>query len=120
MEFQQFCEETVGLFVVKTCDRLKSQECDNCNKGVCDTHTFKADGAKKLCLTCFTDQDTRLTSSIELYSKDRYVWRRKLIQRFHEEYEYMVFMADQYGTLFDTTTNDYYDDNDDNDSFFDS
>ena len=102
--------------------------CNNCNKPICKTHTFKplnsvktTIGVQKLCLTCFTEQDTRLTKNIELYSKDRYIWRRKMIVRFHKEYEYMTLIAENYGTLFTVYDHfDSYDDTDDNSSYFDS
>lgn len=74
-----------------------------------------------LCLSCFTEFDARLTSDYELYSKDRAVWRRKMLQRFHDEYPYMQFLAENYGSLFDTTESYYmigY--SDDDDSYFDS
>ena len=62
-----------------------------------------------------------LPNAIELYSKDRYVWRRKMIERFHKEYEFMRFIAEDYGALFTVTDSfDSYDDMDDNTSYFDS
>ncbi|TSE10356.1 MULTISPECIES: hypothetical protein [Aquimarina] len=128
MEERKNCEETIGLFVLRACDTTMVHNCKRCDKPICNIHAFKPlentnaeIGAQNLCLTCFTEQDTRLTKDIELYSKDRYVWRRKMIERFHKEYEYMTFIAEDYGGLF--MVDDYYDNYDDTDdgtSYFDS
>ncbi|PKV52991.1 hypothetical protein ATE84_5124 [Aquimarina sp. MAR_2010_214] len=128
MEERKNCEETIGLFVLRACDIPMVHHCKKCNKPICNIHAFKplestntVEETQNLCLTCFTEQDTRLTKDIELYSKDRYVWRRKMIERFHKEYEYMTFIAEDYGALF--MVNDYYDNYDDTDdgtSYFDS
>ncbi|TPN85982.1 hypothetical protein [Aquimarina algicola] len=128
MEERQKCEETIGLFVLRTCDAIKVYNCMKCGKPICRVHAFKpltnngaSGGDQKLCLSCFTEEDTRLTKDIELYSKDRYVWRRKMIERFHREYEYMTFIAEDYGSLFMGHDHyDYYDDTDDSTSYFDS
>jgi len=120
MEQTNLCKESIGLFIVRICKVPSTSTCKNCKKPICTTHTFKQKGITNLCLTCFTDQDTRLTKDIELYSKDRYIWRKKMIERFHKEYEYMVFLAEDYGSLFDTTNHGTYDDFDDSNSYFDS
>ncbi|WP_103863407.1 hypothetical protein [Aquimarina sp. I32.4] len=127
MEERKKCEETIGLFVLRTCDAMMVHACEKCNKPICNIHAFVPIEDQKsivptrhFCLSCFTEQDTRLTKDIELYSKDRYVWRRKMIERFHKEYEYMSFIAEDYGYLFATSTYGMYDDIDDNTSYFDS
>ncbi|QXP53163.1 hypothetical protein H0I25_10685 [Cellulophaga sp. HaHa_2_95] len=128
MEQRKNCEETIGLFVLRPCETTMVLTCKKCQKPVCNEHSFKPlkankpdASASKLCLTCFTELDTRLTNDIELFSKDRYVWRRKMIDRFHKEYEYMRFIAEDHGSLFMVHDTFYgYDDTDDNTSFFDS
>ena len=125
MEITDTCKETIGLFVIRTCDANAVAVCEKCSKPVCAIHIFNSLKLQpehdKLCLTCFTEEDTRLTKDIEVYSKDRYVWRRKMIDRFHQEYHYMVFMAEDYGDLFMTGDHYFYDDDmDDGGSFFDS
>lgn len=128
------CEEFTGLFVVRNCENNPTIVCDKCKKNVCNTHAFKADNIisfgkehevyKKnnsiLCISCFVEFDARLTNNIELYSKDRSVWRRKMIHRFHAEYPYMVFMADDYGSLFDSSSTIFMSDDSDDGSYFDS
>jgi hypothetical protein len=59
---------------------------------------------------------------LELFSKGRSVWRRKMIERFKKEYPYMVFLAEDYGSLFDTDSTIFYSGHyhDDDDSYFDS
>ncbi|WP_075343672.1 hypothetical protein [Tenacibaculum agarivorans] len=137
MKTIQYCEEYTGLFVVRQCENEATTECSKCSKKICSVHSFKADqiftytntniatnvirdSKGILCLSCFTELDARLTNDIELYSKDRAVWRRKMIERFHKEYPYMVFMAEDYGSLFDTTHSTYFHDYDDDDAYFDS
>lgn len=128
MEKIATCEERSGLFIVRNCENPFSNTCEKCKKNICEIHSFKSNSLKLedfkntiLCLSCFSDLDTRLTSEYELYSKDRAVWRKKMMQRFHSEYPYMQFLAEDYGSLFDTTGPFYssvY--SDDDDSFFDS
>ncbi|WP_300021193.1 hypothetical protein [uncultured Maribacter sp.] len=128
------CEEFTGLFVVRNCENKPTIVCYKCKKNVCNIHAFKANKIvsqnsglqvykKKnaiLCISCFVEFDARLTNDIELYSKDRSVWRRKMINRFHEEYPYMVFMADDYGGLFDSSSTVFLHDDSDDGSYFDS
>lgn len=129
------CEEFTGLFVVRNCENPPIKNCNKCNKNICESHSFKAtnilnhvnahesykEANATLCITCFVEFDARLTNEIELYSKDRAIWRRKMIQRFHAEYPYMVFMAEDYGSLFDTAAAGafIYHDSDEG-SYFDS
>ena len=135
METETLCEEHTGLFIVRNCENTISNNCAKCNKKVCTTHAYdaskiitnvalKVDYKKNndtLCITCFTKFDTRLTNNIELYSKDRAVWRKKMVQRFHAEYPYMLFMAEDYGSLFNTGAGVFmYHDSDDDGSYFDS
>ncbi|WP_028888855.1 hypothetical protein [Tenacibaculum ovolyticum] len=130
----QNCKEFTGLFIVKNCENIATVNCEKCNKGICNTHAFEAkhiftytktdigfrDNNNTLCISCFVEFDARLTNKIELYSKDRAIWRRKMLERFHKEYPYMVFMAEDYGALFDTTST-YFSHNDTEDgSYFDS
>ncbi|WP_299838622.1 hypothetical protein [uncultured Tenacibaculum sp.] len=136
METKQYCEELTGLFIVRKCENLSTTTCSRCSKNICNTHAYKAEkifthvdtdttsslkqGKGILCISCFTEFDARLTKEIELYSKDRAVWRRKMIERFHKEYPYMLFMAEDYGSLFDTTHVSYFHDHDNDDAYFDS
>ncbi len=118
----KYCEEFTGLFVIRKCENPPTTICDKCSKNICSTHAFKANETNftKLCISCFVEFDARLTNVIELYSKDRAIWRRKMIQRFHDEYPYMVFMAENYGSLFETTSGTFIHDTSDEGSYFDS
>lgn len=101
------CQEKLGLFLVDDCPAVATEQCANCNKKVCKNHIFlQNENGKnqKLCLTCKAVLDPRLTSKIELYSPDRPVWRKKMMNRFHTEYPFLVTMASQYGALFDTVS----------------
>ena len=105
MEQNINCQEKTGLFLVDDCDNISVAQCQNCNKNVCKNHFFyqKSTGDfKKICLTCKAVLDPRLTSKIELYSSDRPIWRKKMMNRFHAEYPFLVTMAGMYGGLFDT------------------
>lgn len=107
MENANTCQEKTGLFLVDTCEQMAVENCRHCSKAVCKSHTFVYGSGSvltKVCLTCKTALDPRLTSEIELYSADRAIWRKKMGIRFHNEYPYLVLMADQYDTLFDTMT----------------
>lgn len=120
MEETKKCDELTGLFLLKKCENSPSSTCNLCNKSMCETHAFTKN-EKLICLSCFTENDTRLTKDIELYSKDRFVWRRKMINRFHLEYPYMTLIVDEHSHLFDTMSygmiyHDYHDDS----SYFDS
>jgi len=134
MENTTLCEEFTGLFVVRNCENVYTKNCAKCNKKVCNTHAYDATNIftnvaldvdyKKnkdtLCISCFIEYDARLTKDIELYSKDRAIWRRKMIDRFHAEYPYMLFMAEDYGSLFETTSGVFIHDDHDDGSYFDS
>ena len=135
MEPTTLCQESTGLFVIRKCENASTKTCAKCDKKICNTHAFYGkdiytnvdlkENYKKnneiLCISCFIEFDARLTNDIELYSKDRSVWRRKMIDRFHAEYSYMLFMAEDYGSLFDTTSTIFIHGDDHNDgSYFDS
>ncbi len=134
MKETKHCEELTGLFVIRNCENIATKSCARCNKNICNTHAFNAeniftyvdsyktykDNKSILCISCFTEFDARLTDKIELYSKDRAIWRRKMVERFHEEYPYMVFMANDYGSLFDTNNNVFFHEDTDDGSYFDS
>ncbi|MRM82346.1 hypothetical protein [Riemerella anatipestifer] len=105
MEKDITCQEKIGLFLVDTCTNDAVCTCSNCGKKVCKNHVFQhklSSALNELCLTCKAVLDPRITSQIELYSSDRAIWRKKMNTRFHEEYPYLVAMADQYDSLFDT------------------
>jgi hypothetical protein len=95
------CLEKTGLFLVDICDKKADYNCKNCSKAICKNHLYTDDAtSSKLCLSCKTVLDKRLTSEIELYSSDRAIWRKKMGSRFLLEYPYLVAMADQYDALF--------------------
>jgi hypothetical protein len=103
MEENTKCQEKLGLFLVEDCPNPSSNQCENCNKNVCKDHIFQETSGPKtqnLCLSCKAVLDPRLTSKIELYSADRPVWRKKMMNRFHEEYPFLVTMSNMYGPLF--------------------
>ncbi|TWP29414.1 hypothetical protein ETU09_02925 [Apibacter muscae] len=105
MDNSDTCKEKVGLFLVNNCPSTSEGTCENCGKHICKKHTYSHSALgkqKTLCLSCKASLDSRLTSEIELYSPERAIWRKKMMNRFMEEYPFLVTMTEQYGSLFDT------------------
>lgn len=99
------CQEITGLFLVDGCTNTGVHICDNCEKMVCKDHIFHnivGKVSQQLCLSCKAVKDPRLTAQIELYSPDRMIWRKKMMNRFHDEYPFLVSMVSQYDSLFNT------------------
>jgi hypothetical protein len=123
MEQVIVCQEKTGLFLIDSCRQSVAGSCTNCGKHICREHTFsqgEETTESKVCLTCKTAFDPRLTSQIELYSGDRAIWRKKMALRFHQEYPYLVAMASKYDALFDSYRYPGYHDSSSNNSFFES
>ncbi|MGM5630825.1 hypothetical protein O2K51_07960 [Apibacter raozihei] len=123
MDNEKKCEETIGLFLVNNCLGKAEKKCENCGKEICREHFFtntKARRTIKLCLTCKSVLDKRLTSNIELYSPERSIWRKKMMNRFKNEYPFLVTMNDQYGPLFNTIYYADFNDSTQESSYFDS
>lgn len=117
------CQETIGLFLVDGCTNPAAHKCDSCGKMVCKSHIFHnviAKQRQQLCLTCKAVKDPRLTSQIEIYSPDRIIWRKKMMNRFHNEYPFLVSMVSQYDSLFDTLILADFADHSGDSSVFDS
>lgn len=117
------CKETTGLFLVDACRNVGVHICDSCEKMVCKDHIFHNIVGKtnqQLCLSCKAIKDPRLTSQIELYSPDRMIWRKKMMNRFHTEYPFMASMVNNYDALFAALLISDFADHSNDSSAFDS
>lgn len=115
------CEESKGLFILRSCGAPKVNTCRGCSKHVCLEHSFKSKegGRGFLCLSCYSEQDTRLTKDVGKKNRDRGIWRSKMKSRFHDDYDDVFFMAQDYGDLFLYSHDEYYM-SDNSSTYFDS